>query len=335
MSARAIRIALQDDMWTRAVIDGTVRVDGFDVEFPAGVTQKDRLDGVRDGLWDGNDAGITDYILEREAAIGVPKAALPVFMHGGLRQRTLLMKRETGLETLRDGLILMLRVLTPGSIYLRGFLADELGLGHDAAQWGTLQGAEGDADVPWITHRLGLPGGLQALPAAAEMVVRGEAAALIHPGAAGFYSLFGGDAMIGATLERFPELYAPLSDPTSLASWFKENQVYPIIHPLTVSLECLDRHPGLGDALIDAMRRSWQEAERRMPAEERAMLDKERELLGYDPYRHRLGDVEKRSLNRFVGYLLADGLLRTPVEAEDLFVHPWPGGGHARSWRVQ
>jgi len=81
---KPIRIAIGENLWTRALVDGSVRVDGFAVEFHSKVTLPDRLHGVREGKWQGSDGTLTDYLLEKDAGLGVPKVALPIFMLGGI-----------------------------------------------------------------------------------------------------------------------------------------------------------------------------------------------------------------------------------------------------------
>jgi hypothetical protein len=51
---RLIRIAIGENLWTRALVDDSVRVDGFAVEFHSKVTLPDRLHGVREGKWHGS-----------------------------------------------------------------------------------------------------------------------------------------------------------------------------------------------------------------------------------------------------------------------------------------
>ena len=49
LEQQSIRIAIGDNLWTRALVDGSVRVDGFAVEFHSKVTLPDRLHGVQCG----------------------------------------------------------------------------------------------------------------------------------------------------------------------------------------------------------------------------------------------------------------------------------------------
>jgi 4,5-dihydroxyphthalate decarboxylase len=302
------------------LVDGSVRVDGFAVEFHSKVTLPDRLHGVREGKWQGSDGTLTDYMLEKDAGLGVPKVALPIFMLGGFRQRTLLMRRDgAAVESLRGRRVLMPRVLTPGAVYVRGLLADEFGIARESVEWHTIHGAEEDADWKWVKGRLNQPEGFEAVVAAAEMLSHGEFDALIHPGGHGFFSLFGGDQMISGTLKRFPDLCEPLGHTETIATWFKKTKIYPMVHGLQLRADCLDANSGLGDALVDAFARAWTASEARLNARERDLIETERSLLGFDPYRYELGEVQRHTIEKLMDYLQADGLLRRRFTIEDLF----------------
>jgi 4,5-dihydroxyphthalate decarboxylase len=317
---KPIRVAISDNLWTRALVDGSVRVDGFPVEFHSKVTLPDRLHGVREGKWDGSDGTLTDYLLEKDAGLGVPKVALPIFMLGGFRQRTLLMRRGgLSVNDLRGRRVLMPRVLTPGAVYVRGLLADEFGIERDAVQWHTIHGAKEDATWQWLTGRLDKPEGFEAVVASAAMLSGGKFDALIHPGGHGFRSLFGGDDMIGGTLKRFPDLYEPLGDVKTIAAWFRKTRIYPIVHALQLSEDCLAANPGLSAAMIGAFSRGWSASEAQLGPQEKEFIDRERELLGFDPYRYELGEVQRRTIEKLMDYLQVDGLLKRRFSIEELF----------------
>lgn len=317
---KPIRIALGDNLWTRSLIDGTVRVDGFAVEFHSQVTLPARLHGVREGEWHGSDGTLTDYLLEKDAGLGVDKVALPIFMLGGFRQRTLLTRRQgPEVEDLKGCRVLLPRVLTPGAVYVRGLLADEFGVMRGSVQWHTIHGAEEDADWKWLKGRLNRPEGFEAVVAAADMLSCGEFDALIHPGAHGFFSLFGGDRMIGGTLKRFPDLHEPLGNEANIVAWFRKTKLYPVVHALQVRTDCLDAAPGLAGALVDAFTRAWAASEARLDSRERDLIQRERSLLGFDPYRYELGEVQRRTIEKLMDYLQADGLLQHSFTLQELF----------------
>jgi 4,5-dihydroxyphthalate decarboxylase len=317
---KAIRIAIGESLWTRAIVDGTVKVEGFPVEFHSKVTLPDRLHGVREGKWDGSDGTLPDYLLEKEQNVGVAKVALPIFMLGGFRQRTLLMRRG-GLspKDLKGKEIALPRVLTPGGVYMRGYLADELGISRDAVDWYTIHGAAEDAEVPWLKGRFNQPEGLEPVRDAADKLSRGEIDALIHPGAHGFAALYGGDKMIEGTLQRFPDLFQPLGIAEEIIDWFKRSKIYPIVHCLQVRADCLDENKGLAEALLDAFKRAWAESEKRLDAREKELIKNERELLVFDAYKYELGDVQAHTIEKLMDYLQADGLLKGRFSLKEIF----------------
>jgi 4,5-dihydroxyphthalate decarboxylase len=320
MRSKTIRIAIGKNLWTRAIVDGLVKPDSFPIEFHADAKLPDRLHGVREGRWDGGDGTLTDYLLEKDQGLGVPKAALPIFMLGGFRQRTLIMRRDgVSVKDLKGRKVLLPRVLTPGGVYVRGFLADEFGIGRDSVEWHTIHGAEEDAEWKWLKGRLNKPEGFEAVVASAEMLSRGEWDALIHPGGHGFHSLFGGDAMIGGTLKRFPGLYEPLGNPEEIAAWFKKTKIYPMVHVLQLRTDCLEENPGLAEELVDLFRKGWAASEARLDSGERELLEKERALLGFDPYRYEIADVQRTTIEKLMDYLQADGLLTRRFTVKEIF----------------
>lgn len=321
---KSIRIAVGDNLWTRALVDGSVVIEDFPVEFHTKVSLPDRLHGVRDGKWDGSDGTLTDYLLEKDESVGVVKAALPIFMLGGFRQRTLLMRRDgISVPDLKKKKVLLPRVLTPGGVYVRGLLSDEFGIRREDVEWYTIHGAEEDANWKWLKGRLNKPEGLEAVVAAAQMLSQGEFSALIHPGGHGFHSVFGGDHMIGGTLKRFPDLHEPLGNPDEIAAWFHRTKIYPMVHVLQLRADCLERNAGLADALVDGFTRGWVASEARLDGREREFIERERALLGFNPYRYELGEVQRHTIEKLMDYLQADGLLRRRFTMNEIF----PGAG--------
>lgn len=319
-ASRTIRIAIGENLWTRAMVDGTVKVEGFPVEFHAEATLPDRLHGVREGKWDGGDGTLTDYLLEKERNLGVPKTALPIFMLGGFRQRTLLMRRDGGSpRELQGKKIALPRVVTPGGVYLRGFLAEEFGIRRDTVDWFTIHGKREDVEWRWLKGRFDQPEGFDGVVDAAGMVSQGKLDALVHPGAHGFYSLFGGDEMIDGTLRRFPNLHQPLGSAEEIAGWFRRTKIYPVVHALSLRADRLEENPGLAGALCAAFKKAWAASEEGLTTRERDLIDRERSLLGFDPYRYELGEVQVRTIEKLMNYLHADRLLERRFSIEELF----------------
>jgi ABC-type nitrate/sulfonate/bicarbonate transport system substrate-binding protein len=92
-----------------------------------------------------------------------------------------------------------------------------------------------------------------------------------------------------------------------------------VVHALQVRRDCLETNPGLAEALVDAFTRAWAASESRLDAKERDFIERERSLLGFDPYRYELGDVQRRTIEKLMDYLQADGLLGRRFSIAELF----------------
>ena len=125
--------------------------------------------------------------------------------------------------------------------------------------------------------------------------------------------------MIGGTLRKFPDLYEPLGNSADIVTWFRKTKIYPLVHGLQLRADCLDANPGLAAALVDAFSRAWTASEARLNSEERELMERERALLGFDPYRYELGEVQRRTIEKLMDYLQADGLLRRRFPLSELF----------------
>jgi 4,5-dihydroxyphthalate decarboxylase len=49
-------------------------------------------------------------------------------------------------------------------------------------------------------------------------------------------------------------------------------------------------------------------------------MENEIDKLGWDPFAYGLGEVEKRTLETFMDYLLKDGLISRRMSVEELFL---------------
>ena len=65
--------------------------------------------------------------------------------------------------------------------------------------------------------------------------------------------------------------------------------------------------------------RGWVASEARFDGGERELIERERSLLGFDPYRYELGEVQRHTIEKLMDYLQADGLLEHRFTIEELF----------------
>jgi 4,5-dihydroxyphthalate decarboxylase len=320
-------------IWTKALLDGKVKVDGFDVVFePAVFDQRgsSRLRGDVEDKYAGTEQVIPDYLLRIAHGTEKELVALPVFVTRGMVHRKLVMRRDTLTpRDLKGRLIGMGRVLGATSVYLRGLLADQFGVDRKEARWITAEPLTSDGAMggEWAyTHRRG---GMKA----SELIQRlstGDLDAVIYPGGAGGHWF---NWVIEGGASRTPDPYGdleqmvasssnlcfPVGDVESHLAWFNKERIYPTYHFLGIRKSVAASHPGLTDALVDAFQRAAVAAPAYMSGEERKLYEREKELLDLDPNQCGLNAVHKKTIERCLDYLEADGLLPRRPTLREIF----------------
>ena len=320
-------------IWTGALLDREVEVDGFDVVFEAAVFDQRgsrRLRGEVEDIYAGTEQVIPDYLVR--VAHGAQKefVALPIFVTRGMVQRKFVMRRNHITPgDLGGRAIGMGRVLGATSVYLRGLLADHFGVRRNEARWITAEPLTSDGAMAgeWIyTHRRG---GMKA----AELVQRlsaGELDAVIYPGGAGghwFNWIVEGGA--SPTPDPYGDLEQMVASSSNLCfpignmelqlAWFKQENFYPTYHFLAIRKSIAANHAGLAAAIVDAFDRAAMKAPSYMTAEEQRLYDREKDLLGIDPNRCGLSPLHKRTIEKCIDYLMADGLLPRRLAVAEIF----------------
>jgi 4,5-dihydroxyphthalate decarboxylase len=319
-------------MWTKALLDGAVRVDGFDAIFePAAFDARgsSRLRGDVEDEYVATEQVIPDFLVRIARGTEKELAALPIFVTRGMVHRKFVMRRNSSPQDLKGGAIGMGRVLGATSVFLRGLLADHFGVSRDAARWITAEPLTSDGAIggEWTyTHRRS---GIRAL----ELIARlsgGELDAVLYPGGAGGHWF---NWVIEGGTSRTPDPYGdleqmvasnsslcfPVGDVDSHLSWFKKEQIYPTYHFLGIRRSVAASHIGLTDALLDAFQRAAIAAPDYMSGEERGLYEREKALLGIDPNQCGLNAVHKKTMQRCLDYLEADGLLPRRLTLEEIF----------------
>jgi 4,5-dihydroxyphthalate decarboxylase len=318
-------------MWTKALLDGRVKVDGFDATFePAAFDPRgsSRLRGDVEDKFAATEQVIPDFLVRIARGSEKEFVALPIFVTRGMVHRKFVMRRASSPKDLKGCTIGMGRVLGATSVYLRGLLADHFGVTRSAARWVTAEPLSSDGAIgggEWAhTHRRG---GIKA----SELIQRlsvGDLDAVIYPGGAGGHWF---NWVVEGSASRTPDPYGdleqrvgsssnlcfPVGDVESHLAWFKKEHIYPTYHFLGVRKSVAASHPGLTDALVDAFERAAVVAAAYMSDEERRLYEREKELLGLDPNECGLNAVHKKTIERCLDYLEADGLLpRRPTLGE-------------------
>jgi 4,5-dihydroxyphthalate decarboxylase len=328
----ALSIQVPDCIWTKALFDGSIEVDGFEIACEAAPFDQRtsrRLRGEVEEKYSGTEQVLTDYIVRVARGAETELVALPIFVTRGMVHRKFVMRRGATPKNLKGRTIGMGRVLGATSVYLRGLLEDEHGIGRADARWLAAEPLASDGAMGGEWKYLRERGGIKA----AELIARlaaGEIDAVIYPGGAGGH-WFNWLVESGASrtpdpygdLEQMvaasPILWFPIGEPGLQVAWFKQARIYPTYHCLAIRKSVGDKHRGLAAALVHAFDRAAQQAPRYMDAAERRLYEREQEILGVDPNACGLSEIHKRTVEKCVDILVSDGLLPRRVTAEEIF----------------
>jgi 4,5-dihydroxyphthalate decarboxylase len=151
------------------------------------------------------------------------------------------------------------------------------------------------------------------------MLSEGELHGAVVPGDNGYAGFFGGG-------ETPPMMAAnsgvkPLFDNNQeILDYVKKTGINPIMHVLSIRKEVVQRYPDFPAKLTRAFMEARDVSAQYMDAEEIAGYRKERDVLGEDPYAYVMGDNEKRTLAAMNRYQIEQGLMKTTLPMDDLFI---------------
>jgi 4,5-dihydroxyphthalate decarboxylase len=326
-------IQVPDCIWTKALFDGSVKVAGFDVVFEAAPHDQRtsrRLRGEVEEPYAGAEQVLTDYIVRLSRGAEKELLALPIFVTRGMVHRKFVMRRGSmSPGELRGRAIGMGRVLGATSVYLRGLLQDHYGVHRNDARWLMAEPLTSDGAMggEWAyTHQ-------RDCIKASELVGRlstGELDAVIYPGGAGGHWF---NWVVKGGVSRTPDPYGdleqmvasssnlcfPCGDIDSHLAWFNKERIYPTYHFLAIRQRVAADQLGLADALVEAFQRAANGAPAYMSGDERKFYEREKELLGVDPNQCGLNAMHRRTVEKCMDYLEADGLLSRRPKLGEIF----------------
>lgn len=94
-----------------------------------------------------------------------------------------------------------------------------------------------------------------------------------------------------------------------------------IIHLIAMKEEVAEKHPDLPAKLIATFRAAKELGIKKyMTPEQLAGYEKEKGVLGEDPYAHVLGETEKRTMRALNRYQIEQGLMKSELPLEGVFV---------------
>jgi 4,5-dihydroxyphthalate decarboxylase len=306
MTTHKLKTALQTLGHTRALKDGTVRPQGYELEFeevPAIIQAFRRM--VRGLEFDVSEMALTTYVAAR--AHHKRFTALPIFLvrgfhHGAIVYNTKLgIRRPKDLEGRKVGVNRGYTVTT--GVWVRSILQHEHGVDLDKITW-VLSGDEHVAEFQPPSNVVALEKGktLEAAVAAGELA-----------------------AAIGVQVEH-PDV-APLIPDAERVGFesLARTGHYPINHVLVVKDAALEAHPDLPARLFEAFadaKRPYVERLRKdeiaAPTKADRMYRRVLEITGADPLPYGIAP-NRPMLEALVRYAKEQGIISRPVTVEELF----------------
>jgi hypothetical protein len=312
---------------TRALTDGTVKIDGVDLQYASDVIVSDIFERmVRRSEFDVSELGLTFYLRTLEIE-NPPFIAIPVFPNRFFRHSSVFVNKASGIEKPADlaGKTVG-ELLTYGhdaGVWAKGILADDFGLTPDRCKWiigGTLHPQAPHDFIPQphpdnVDVRNAPPD-----KALGPMLESGEIDALFSA------------IVPPAVLKRSPkvgrlfESYEPVE-----REYFHRTGIFPIMHTVVIRRDVCEKHPGLAAAVYKgfcdakdlavkqyASAAMFHQAPTMIPWLSQ-LFDDNRALMGDDWWPYGVA-ANRTTLDTFLRYHFEQGLSKRRLSCEDVFV---------------
>lgn len=317
-----ITFATNPNPRNRALIDGLISIDGYDLEYVGDkYTPGEMHYRFVQGEFDV--AEMSTATLMRAKEKGKPYLALPIFFQRGPRQRNIFhcAGKVNHPSELKGKQIGAFRYGATAVSWARGYLLDEYNIKTTDVGW-FVSGQEvyiGN-ELPVKVERLEPPPPFgQEKSHLSRLLSEGKLGAALVAGDSGYAGLFGGGSL-PAAMGQFPGVKPLFEDTDEIIRYVKRTQIYPIIHIMAIRAETVDRHPDVVAKLIEAFREANGQASKYYKPGDAEGYAKERDVLGYDPYAGVLTEGDKKSLQALNRYQIEQGLVKTQIPLESLFV---------------
>ena len=321
MSKLQLSIAMGDYDRTRALLDGSVQIDGVDPVFMTLSPEEMFFRAMRSADFDISELSFSSYLVKHSKG-DCPYIAVPVFLSRAFRHTSIYVRKDRieRPEDLKGKRIGLPEYQLTAHVWARALLQDDFGVRPSDVQW-----VRGGIESPGRPEkiRLQLPADVRIEDAPAgttisELLDRGEIDGFIAP------------RPPSAAALANPDIGWLFDDPTAVAKdYFRRTGVFPIMHVCAVRKTLAQQHPWLPMALTKAFTQAKDAALEKLSdtsatkvtlpfVEEQ--LKAARETMGADFWSYGVA-ANRRTLETFVRHHHAQGLSARLVTVEELF-HP-------------
>ncbi len=322
-----LEIAFWDYDRTRALADGTVRIDGVDATFHSAPIVTEIFEGmIRERKFDVSELGMT-YFLRTLDVDDPPFIAIPVFPNRAFRHSAIYINKARGIrkpEDLSGKTIGELAVYGhDAGIMPKGILSDEYGFKPEGCRWviGGLDWPLKPVDFIPRTH-----------PADVEVseVPKGkELGAMLESGEI--------DALISADvpkciLENSPNVTRLFPDYRSVErDYYKRTGIFPIMHTVVVRKDFLANHPELVKSVYrgfcDAKKAAMEQYKHGLIFNNMGtmipwfseLISENRGVLGEDWWPYGI-EANRKAIDAILRYHFEQGITKRRYTCADIFV---------------
>ena len=311
----------------RAIQDGQVGIDGYDVEFhPDDIYSLNRQLFGPEQTYAVSETGLIPFVTRFANAEFREYTLIPVFISRTFRHRNIFVRPDRGIEKPED--LRGKRVGTPGygmssHTWIRGFLQDVYGVKPDDMHWveTTKSSDGGELNAGFNKYYLPEDFPMERGPAGvdeSEMIINGDVDALIT--AIEPKAFEEGNPKIR---RLFPNIRAVEQD------YYKQTGVFPIMHVIAVKKDLADSNPDLIKSLFSLYSQAKQAAYDNLESAEvlritlpwvNQELEDTRALMGRNYWRYGV-EANRKELDLVMRYTHEQGLVKRKVSIEEVF-HP-------------
>jgi len=321
MSKLNLSVAMGDYDRTRALLDGTVQIDGVDPVYMTLSPEEIFFRAFRNVEFDISELSLSSYLVKASKGES-PYVAIPVFLSRAFRHTSIYVRKDRikRPEDLKGCRIGVPEYQLTAIVWARSILQNDYGVAPEDVTW-----VRGGIDEPGRPEKikLQLPPGVRMESAPddrtiSDMLDRGEIDGFIAP------------RPPSGAAARNPNVGWLFDDPTATAKeYYQRTHVFPIMHVVGVRKELAATHPWLPGAVMKAFEQSKKAALDKLAdtsatkvtlpfVEEQ--LKAARDLMGSDYWSYGV-EPARKTLETFVQAHHAQGLSPRLMSVEELF-HP-------------
>jgi 4,5-dihydroxyphthalate decarboxylase len=321
MAKLNLSVAMGDYDRTRALLDGTVQIDGVDPVYMTLSPEEIFFRAFRNVEFDISELSLSSYLVKASKGES-PYVAIPVFLSRAFRHTSIYVRKDRikRPEDLKGCRIGIPEYQLTAIVWARSILQNDYGVAPEDVTW-----VRGGIDEPGRPEKikLQLPPGVKMESAPdnrtiSDMLDKGEIDGFIAP------------RPPSGAAARNPNVGWLFDDPTATAKeYYQRTNVFPIMHVVGVRKELAAEHPWLPGAVMKAFEQSKKAALDKLAdtsatkvtlpfVEEQ--LKAARDLMGSDYWSYGV-EPARKTLETFVQAHHAQGLSPRLMSVEELF-HP-------------